>query len=176
MRLMKLFAAGFLACVLGAAIGCSGEGNDGTTQAGELNVVEVSDSGPNPVDQVGASEIGDEPGDCGSPEDLPTLFPDLDTQGGDDDSAFPDVDAGQEFVPETCVEEGNARSLEEIQALGCCDGLIAVLDYNATDDGNCSWLFFPPHYICIKCGDSVCSSFESWCHCPEDCSESNGEG
>jgi hypothetical protein len=51
----------------------------------------------------------------------------------------------------------------------CCGGLVRVKPDMVGADGLCMSIAPPSIFICLRCGDGVCSPEENRCRCPVDC-------
>ena len=51
----------------------------------------------------------------------------------------------------------------------CCGGLVRVKPDVVGADGSCISTAPPSIFICLRCGDGVCSPEENRCRCPVDC-------
>jgi len=67
-----------------------------------------------------------------------------------------------------CVPEGGTVPTVP-DAPSCCDGLEAICNFPAPDDGTCPDTPCTGEAICAACGDGTCGPFENRCTCPADC-------
>lgn len=84
---------------------------------------------------------------------------------------------GDERTPGTCFPFGGlygdcrphgAELDGKLQCAHCCHGLSRVTP-DVLVEGNCRSPLPPSAFICINCGDGICSSEENHCRCPGDC-------
>jgi hypothetical protein len=71
-----------------------------------------------------------------------------------------------------CSAEGETVEAKEI-CTHCCAGLTrAEISAPAATTGECESVGPPSLFVCVHCGDGVCSEDENVCNCDEDCSRS----
>ncbi len=112
--------------------------------------------------------------ETGTCVDVPQFCPDVyspvcgcDGKTYSNDCARQEVKVSKKHDGE-CKEECSGEG-EIMGIYGCCAGLIGVPN-SAPSPTSPNVCVHMDHYICLNCGDGVCSKGENWCNC-DDCEE-----